>query len=270
MNYHDDFSIIGRLGEHYEEARGHFGDDRIVALVLQGSQNYGLDMENSDVDSKLVLVPTFKDIAMARKPISTTHVMENDEHIDFKDVRLFVQLFKKMNLNFLEVLFTKYYILNPTYAYQWRRLLTYKEEIAHYNPVAAVTTAWGMAKEKHRNLTHEFPSRIDWINKFGYDPKQLTHLLRFEEYTERYMAGESVGDAMITKQADYLKDVKMGLYSLDEAKDVADKALAHMNQMVDEMIANKNQYPVNKEIGELLDDVQYEIMKIAVTKEMEW
>ena len=70
------------LEDHYNEALLDFSEDRIVGLFLQGSQNYLLDYEESDIDTKLIVVPTFKDIALARKPVSTTHIRENDEHID--------------------------------------------------------------------------------------------------------------------------------------------------------------------------------------------
>ena len=107
-----------RLYEHHEEAKQYFPEDRIVGVWLQGSQNYGLDLPTSDVDTKLIVVPTFKDIALNRKPVSTTHVRANDEHIDFKDIRLYIETFKKQNLNFLEILFTDYFIINPFYEEQ--------------------------------------------------------------------------------------------------------------------------------------------------------
>lgn len=111
--------LFERMREHYEEALEYFDKDCIVGLFLQGSQNYGLDMPGSDVDTKLIVVPSFKDIAMNKKPISTTHVRANEEHIDWKDIRLYMQTFRKQNLNFLEILFTEYFIVNSLYAKEW-------------------------------------------------------------------------------------------------------------------------------------------------------
>lgn len=91
MNYHSDSWINEKVHDHYREAREYFPDDSIVGIFLQGSQNYGLDYEGSDVDTKLIVVPTFKDIAMNKQPISTTHIRSNSEHIDWKDVRLYIQ-----------------------------------------------------------------------------------------------------------------------------------------------------------------------------------
>ena len=41
--------------------------------------------------------------------------MENNEHIDVKDIRLMFDNFKKQNINFLEILFTKFGIVNEKY-----------------------------------------------------------------------------------------------------------------------------------------------------------
>ena len=81
--------VLYRVNEHYQEALEHFPREQIVGCFLQGSQNYGLDYEGSDVDTKLIVVPSFKDICLNRKPVSTTHVRANDEHTDWKDVRLY-------------------------------------------------------------------------------------------------------------------------------------------------------------------------------------
>ena len=109
-------TVMERVQEHYDEALEYFPEDRIVGIFLQGSQNYGLEIPSSDVDTKLIVVPTFEEIAFNHKAHSTTHVRENDEHIDFKDIRLMLGTFRKQNLNFLEILFTPYKILNPKYA----------------------------------------------------------------------------------------------------------------------------------------------------------
>ena len=98
--------IFEKLNEHYKEAQT-LGYE-IFALVLQGSQNYGLDIYNdeykSDVDTKLIVLPTLDDLIEERKPISYTHVLDNDEHIDVKDIRIMWDCFKKQNVNFIEIL----------------------------------------------------------------------------------------------------------------------------------------------------------------------
>ena len=159
------------LYAHYKESLEYFDKRNIVGLFLQGSQNYGLAYENSDVDTKLIVLPNFNEIAFNKKPVSTTHIRENEEHIDFKDIRLYIQTFRKQNLNFLEILFTPYKIVNPDYAPYWNVLVNHREDIVHYNLYRAVKSMKGIALEKYHALQHEYPSKVDVLAQWGYDPK---------------------------------------------------------------------------------------------------
>lgn len=267
MNFHSDEWIMDRVREHYNEALEHFPEDRIVGIYYQGSGNYGLDYSGSDVDTKLIVTPTFNDIAMNRNAVSTTHIRQNWEHIDFKDIRLYIQTFRKQNLNFLEILFTPYCIINPLYKNEWDRLVNAREDIAHYSPVQAIKSMRGIAKEKYYAMEHHYPSRMEWINKFGYDPKQLHHLLRVEEYIERYINEESYKDCLISRNSKYLKNVKIGCHPLEQAREIADAAINHIDEMCEEFLKTCST-EVDKKIDNLLDDVQCNIMKIAIKKEM--
>jgi predicted nucleotidyltransferase len=267
MNFHSDEWIMDRVREHYNEALEYFPEDRIVGIFYQGSGNYGLDYEGSDVDTKLIVTPTFEDIAMNKKAVSTTHIRENEEHIDFKDIRLYIQTFRKQNLNFLEILFTKYAIINSMYESEWNRLVNAREQIAHYAPVQAIKSMKGIAKEKYHAMEHHYPARMAWIEKFGYDPKQLHHLLRVEDYIERYIKGESYESCLYPRLPEYLKDVKVGCHSLETARSLADHAIENIDNMCDEYLKTCST-EVDKDVDALLDDVQYNIMKIAIKKEI--
>lgn len=260
-------STMERVTDHYNEALEYFHEDRIVGIFLQGSQNYGLQLPGSDVDTKLIVVPTFKDIAMNKEAVSTTHIRANQEHIDFKDVRLYMQTFRKQNLNFLEILFTNYKLLNPLYKKQWKRLIQEREKIARMNPSRAVASMKGIAEEKYHAMKHEYPSKIDVIKQHGYDPKQLHHLLRVEEYLARYIGGESYEDCLRPMNVQKLLDVKMGLLSLPQAEKEAEISINKVRIMADQY----RKYTVEQEDEEaraLLESVQYEIMKIATEKEL--
>ena len=267
MNFHSDEWIMQNVREHYNEALEYFPEDRIVGIFYQGSGNYGLDYEGFDVDTKLIVTPTFKDIAMNKKAVSTTHIRANDEHIDFKDIRLYIQTFRKQNLNFLEILFTPYSIINPLYKEQWDRLVNAREAIAHYSPVQAIKSMKGIAMERYHAMEHHYPARMAWIEKFGYDPKQFHHLWRVEEYIERYINGESYADCLISKQPGILQSAKIGNWTLGDARWMAKASIDHIDQMCKEYLETCNQ-EVDKEVDVLLDDVQYNIMKIAIKKEI--
>lgn len=267
MNFHSDEWIMDRVREHYNEALEYFPEDRIVGIFYQGSGNYGLDYEGSDVDTKLIVTPTFEDIAMNKKAVSTTHIRTNEEHIDFKDIRLYIQTFRKQNLNFLEILFTKYAIINPMYKAEWDRLVEAREAISHYSPTQAIKSMKGIAMEKYHAMEHHYPARMAWIEKFGYDPKQLHHLIRVREYIERYIDGESYSDCLISTQPNYLQRVKVGFHSLDDARIIANNSIERINSMCNEYLETCSK-EVDKDVDVLLDDVQYNIMKIAIKKEI--
>ena len=194
-----------RIMEHWRDAVKLYLKERIIALVLQGSQNYGLDDAESDVDTKLLLVPTLDEIIFNKKPVSTTHVRENDEHIDAKDIRLYWQCFRKGNPNFVEVLFTDYYIVNPMYADLWEEMRDTREQVARVNPLVACKAMMGMVQEKYHAMEHRCPSRAEIVDKFGYDPKQLQHLIRMADFLEQYVNNvESYKNILTLQWADHL------------------------------------------------------------------
>ena len=154
------------LQEHYNEALQYFPEEQILGIFLQGSQNYGLDCEGSDIDTKLIVIPSFEDICFNKKPKSHTHVRKNDEHIDFKDIRLMFQTFRKQNINFIEILFTEFKIINTDYKDLWNKLIKYKEELARYNEFKAVKCIKGMALEKFYAFKYKYPSEVNLDTKY--------------------------------------------------------------------------------------------------------
>ena len=271
-NFHSDEWIMEQLNRHYQEALTLFPEDRIVGVFLQGSQNYGLDYEGSDIDTKCIVLPTLEDLIFNRKPVSTTHVLPNEEHLDLKDVRLYFQTFRKQNLNFMEILFTKYKIVNPTYEPMWNRLIENNEQIARYNPVGAVKTMKGIAMEKYHAMEHRYPSKVDIIDKWGYDGKQLSHLIRVDEYLARYIAGEPYADCLITKKPELLiaaKDMTNPKFTLEEARTIAGLHLGAVTHTADNFVAAHKDEPVDWHVDVLLDDVQRDIVKLGIELEMQ-
>lgn len=274
MNFHSDEWIMEQVKRHYDEACKLFPEDRIVGVFLQGSQNYGLDYEGSDIDTKCIVLPTLDDLIFNRKPVSTTHVLPNEEHLDLKDVRLYFQTFRKQNLNFMEILFTKYKIVNPLYELYWNRLIENNEQIAHYNPVGAVKTMKGIAMEKYHAMEHRYPSKVDIIDKWGYDGKQLHHLIRVQEYLNRYIKGEKYADCLISNMSDYLRKIKTltenGFYfNLEQARMLANGQLNMVIVEADRFAAAHADDPVDAEVDKLLDKVQESIMRLGIILDLE-
>lgn len=162
-------SIQNRLQEHLAYFKEAYPQDWFV-IALQGSQNYGIADEESDIDSKILIIPQLEDIIFNRKPVSNTLEMpDNNEHVDCKDIREYFKIFRKSNINFVEILFTDYWIVNNQYQDLWLTLRQNAESLARMNRFAAVSCMGGMAHEKFKAMTHEYPSRMHMIEKFGYD-----------------------------------------------------------------------------------------------------
>ena len=259
--------VMDRVMEHLEEAKRYFDEDSIVGIFLQGSQNYNLDYEGSDIDTKLIVCPTFKEIAFNKKPISTTHVMENNEHIDFKDIRFYINEFRKQNINFLEILFTDYYWINPRYARFWETLVSYREAIARYNPYRAVCAMRGMAYEKYNQMEKLMPHNAEEIEKYGYEPKQLSHLMRLDDFAERYINDISFKSCLIPVALDDIMKAKLGYYELEDAREMAQAHLRHIDEL-QKQYCETHESSTNDFVDRLLDDTQENIMRTAMKKEL--
>lgn len=265
-----DALVMKRVQDHYDEALQYFPEEQIVGVFLQGSQNYGLDYEGSDVDTKLIVVPSFKDICLNRKPVSTTHVRANDEHTDWKDIRLYMETFRKQNLNFLEILFTPYYIINPMYKEEWDRLVAAREFIARMNPYRAVKSMKGIALEKFHAMEHRYPSKVDIIDKYGYDGKQTSHQLRVYDYLRRYIAGEDYESCLRPTEdlVPRIMDYKgLSIIPLEEAR-VEAKHYLDMTEEIADAFCAEHEDREEPWVRELLEDVSYNIMRISVEREL--
>lgn len=155
--------------EHLIDFQKNYPTTDYVGIFLQGSQNYELDYEGSDIDTKAIVLPSFEDFVRVKQPMSYTFVRENNEHIDLKDIRTMVGTFKKQNINFIEILFTKYKFINSKYADVFNVLINERERIARYDIYTALNCMVGMAMQKYKALEHPYPTTKDKIEMYGYD-----------------------------------------------------------------------------------------------------
>ena len=124
----------------------------VFGVFLQGSQNYQLDYEGSDIDTKCVVLPSAADLILNKPPVSTTLILDDNSHIDLKDIRLMWQHFKKQNVNYIEILFTEFFFCPYDYFDLWLDMLRIREDIAHIDNYAAVNCIVGMVLEKNKAL----------------------------------------------------------------------------------------------------------------------
>lgn len=132
-----DKKILKTLNEHLEYAKNFLGlaDDRVLGIFLYGSQNYGTDTPQSDVDSKIIVLPSFKDFCLNPHNLYSKNItLENGEHIDVKDIRFYREQLLKQNINYVEILFTQYRIINPLYGELFEKyFINNREDISKLN-----------------------------------------------------------------------------------------------------------------------------------------
>lgn len=253
--------IMKRVKEHYDEA--HSLGKEVVAVFLQGSQNYELDEYSeeymSDIDTKCIILPTLDDIVNGKSPYSSTHVCANNEHIDIKDIRVMFDMFKKQNNAYVEILFTKYYYVNPKYEKLVTELKMLAESISRMHPNQALRCLAGTSAEKYKALEHPYPNTMEKINKFGYDPKQLHHILRINDFMKRFIAGESYESCLIPKNIEYLMKVKKGFYDLAEARCLAYETDQGNKRLKEENITTPEF--IDQETLKALDELKVKFIK---------
>lgn len=240
----------------------------VVGVFLYGSQNYELDYEKSDVDTKAIVLPTLNDIVLNRQPVSTTVDMGDNCLCDVKDIRKMFECFKKQNINFIELLFTQYFVLNPIYTSLYRPMLDNAEIIARYNNYASVNCMSGMALEKYNALTHPYPSIMDKIEKYGCDPKQLHHILRIKDFIIRYCEGERYRTILIPKNKEELLDIKANYhYELEYSKSLAKSTCDWIKEYKDKYMKN-NPVKINEQAENIMTKVMTDLITFSIKREV--
>lgn len=204
--------ISCRLQEHYNILLKKGYD--VLYLALQGSQNYNLDEYSedyySDVDTKAIVLPSFEDFCYNRTPVSTTLILDSNEHIDVKDIRAMFEMFKKNNLSYLELLYTPYSIVNEKYKENMEELLNNRDKLI--NKIRLFKAIAGMSMEKKKALCHPYPNLLEKIEKYGFDGKQLSHCVRLNEILSRMLLyNEELQDVYKTNKREELMNYKKQL-----------------------------------------------------------
>jgi len=263
-----DTIIMNRLWEHYYylESKGY----EIVCLMLQGSQNYGLDEYSdnykSDIDSKAIVLPHFRDFVYEKQPISKVEILDNNEHIDVKDIRVMFEMFTKENISYIELLYTKYKIINPKYLLYMQKVFDRRKDIAEINVNQFLRCIVGMSGNKVKALCHPYPNLIEKIEKYGFDGKQLSHCVRLYEFISRYTRGVPIEQCYFTQDKELLMNLKKQLTAKGDRVMTKDEAVAaasfyfEQTKLMESLHLMKED-KVNYETIDFLNKIKYDILK---------
>lgn len=231
----------------------------VLGAFLFGSQNYNLADELSDIDVKVIIVPSLRDIIEKKNPASTTLVLEDDSHIDLKDIRIMFECYLKQNVNFLETLFTPFFIINSKYQEEWDRI-SYNESIPYYDIYRGVQAIFGDMKNKYKSLYKLSPHTQSDIEKYGYSLKDFHHIKRLEDFLPRYVKGEEkYVDILIPKNLEEVRGYKRKALTLNQVEVLSKIAIEKTQELVNSL--NSESFVKNEKALDLLKDVQYNIIK---------
>lgn len=253
------------LRRHLEEFEKCYPKLTLLGIFIQGSQNYNLDIYTdeykSDIDTKAIVIPSLEDVVMNKKPISTTHILSNNEHLDIKDIRLYFDAFKKQNINFVEILYAVDSLVSKEYLPYWRELVENRELIAHFNKNQAIRCMAGMSMEKKKALCHPYPTLKEKIEKYGYDGKQLHHIIRLFDFITCYCLGGTFQQCLTDYQPhkEEMMKAKRSEYSLEEAIKLAEQYDNFTNEIKNLNLTEQDE--INQEALDLLNKIQYNIIK---------
>lgn len=263
MNSQERTDMINkRLQEHMDYLTNNT-EYEVFGLFLQGSQNYNLDIYTddykSDIDSRAIILPKFEDFVVRNERVSKTIVLDNNEHIDVKDIRTMFEMFRHCNLQFIELLWTDFYIINEKYKKFYDELIAIRDDIIDYPRF--IKCCIGMMKNKRAALCHPYPT-IKWkIDKWGYDGKQLHHIIRIYFLLCKISEYKKIDKDTWLPYADVVEDlirVKENKLEADLSTVIqtADNFIKWGNELADEMLALDWDEPTKQD---LLDNIIIEV-----------
>lgn len=231
-----DKEIQNKLNSHVQLVREKFPNYTFYFCALYGSQNYGLDTEDSDVDTKIAVIPSGKDIILGYEKLSTTLRLEDGSVCEVKDIREMANQFYKGNINFTEMLYTPYYIQNENIPqpYSFDVLKLYRDMIANRDPLNLMKMVAAMARTKYLTLTKVNNNNKEAIEKYGYDSKSLVTLLRLETFMYNYLFDypENYSLCLVPGNNEDLRRLKINPVSFEVADGLAKNGIEAVDGML--------------------------------------
>lgn len=239
----------------------------VAFRALVGSHNYNLNDENSDLDYKEFVIPSFEDLykGQSYKKSSVTESIDIETH----DIRKFVSLLLKSNPAYLEVLFSKDFEFGENLSHMQKSMLlniiSYKNEIVQMNLLGFYNACLGQAKQKLGNLEKGTEGTVNLVEKFGYDTKQAQHAYRMLNLIERFHDSKFLRFEKSLRYYEYdnniLKMIKEGFFTLEQFRKIAESKL----ELVESL---KDDYKLNHEINDgkfnhIIDYINDSVEKIV-------
>lgn len=232
--------------------------------AIYGSQNYGLDNENSDIDTKTTIIPTIDDLIKGKETSKTVETKYGQD--DQKDVRVMFEQLKKCNLSYLEILLDNLPLVNLAYRDEYDNLIKMRDRILLRDLTRLSHSVKGMAYNKRDYTFKIYPTTKNNIEKYGYDGKNASHILRLEGFLNKVLRGRPFQECYNAKTYNNYQeivDIKNHLPNKDEVKTKVDKSVIR----IDEMVNNTTTVKI-KGVEEDLDEIAYKLIRKSVEHEI--
>ena len=238
--------------------------NNVFAEFLYGSQNYGLDTVESDVDTRTIVIPDLKCL-VDKKSVSETVTLSNGLS-DVKDVKTMFQQFYKSNPTYLELLISDYVVFSPAHKYEFDQLREMADAIASRDKKALVFASYGMVCNKVSALVSSLGPDKKEIAEYGYDGKNVAHALRIDEFIHRFLGGATLKYSLYAKSYDCYQtiiDLREHRYSFEEALELGRRAYANIGKL-----CSKEFEKPNKKVSALLNEIAYSLIKREIRLEL--
>lgn len=172
-------------------------------------------------------------------------------------------LYLKGNVRYLETLYTDYKVVSPLYFGFFRKLQNVRELVANSLPRRLMHSAAGMAEQKYAAMDHPFPSKLEVLEEHGYDPKQLHHLVRLENFMRTFMESLSYEASLVPDDSSraFILSLKTKPLPKQQAWELADITRANVKTMLecaDRTLPEDNNHALAQEA---LDDLVVDLFK---------
>lgn len=242
----------------------HHEGREVMFITSYGSTNYGTRTADSDNDYKVWLMPTLDDIY--RGKMFASNIKYDGDDYEFHDIRKLNTLLKKSNPTYLEIFAAKETMINPKFQELWDWLQFNRERLASANLKGYHSATKGMANQKITAIKKDMP--YEETNEgykrrmeFGYDTKQLLHVVRLHflwknvfVFGNNPITGIDLNDRPSVVK--FLLGIKKNEVGIDKAK-----ALEFGEALIQEMQTTEV-FEIDEKIFERLDDeIKKSVMK---------
>ena len=268
----ESFKHYERVGEWCKEQPG---KPTPWVTMLYGSQNYGLDSAESDVDTKTMLLPSFPMVCLNGKRISTEVVMDDGSLDNCKDFREMFGNYLKGNINFVETLYTRHFAFTELYYPEFEELRAQRDLLANAQPQKLMHMACGMARQKYAAFDKAFEGKKEVLAKYGYDPKQLHHLVRLFHFMKTFRHTLNFEEALLCchpqrnkETYDFVMSFKLTPYPLA----LAEKMKYEYMRRVEALCDNASLMPEDQgyeDAKAFLDGLTVRLMEKHLRKELD-